>query len=187
MKIKDNVLDTKKEVTMKIKDNVLDTPEFVRLQDLLMGRDFPWFYQPNITFVNGNDNKFMFYHMFYKNQGPQSPFMNEMNPILNIIKPMSIWRIKANLLTRTPDISENDLHVDIGNLKNSPEKLKQWTTAVFYMNTNNGYTIFEDGTKVECVANRMLTFPSNIKHTGASCTDEKTRVLINFNYFPEKA
>jgi hypothetical protein len=50
------------------------------------------------------------------------------------------------------------------------------------VNTNNGYTKFEDGTKVECVANRLLTFPTNIKHCGASCTDEKTRVVINFNY-----
>ena len=43
-------------------------------------------------------------------------------------------------------------------------------------------TIFEDGKKVESVANRMLTFPANMKHTGTSCTDEKTRVVINFNY-----
>ena len=47
---------------------------------------------------------------------------------------------------------------------------------------NNGYSEFEDGTKVESVANRMVTFPANVKHTGTSCTDEKTRVVINFNY-----
>ena len=51
------------------------------------------------------------------------------------------------------------------------------------MNTNNGYTIFEDGAKVESVANRMITFPANVKHKGTSCSDEKTRVNINFNYF----
>ena len=69
------------------------------------------------------------------------------------------------------------------NLENFPEKLKQWTTSIFYVNTNNGYTKFEDGTKVESVANRMLTFPANMKHIGTSCTDEQTRVVINFNYF----
>ena len=51
------------------------------------------------------------------------------------------------------------------------------------MNTNNGYTLFENGTKIESVANRMITFPTNMKHTGTSCTDENTRVVINFNYF----
>ena len=63
------------------------------------------------------------------------------------------------------------------------EKLKQWTTSIFYVNTNNGYTKFEDGTKVESVANRMVTFPTNMKHTGTSCTDEKMRIVINFTYF----
>jgi len=52
-----------------------------------------------------------------------------------------------------------------------------------YVNTNNGYTKFEDGTKVESVANRLVTFPANMKHKGTSCTDEKIRVVINFNYF----
>ena len=51
------------------------------------------------------------------------------------------------------------------------------------MNTNNGYTIFEDGTKVESVANRMITFPANLKHTGTSCTDQQVRIVINFDYF----
>ena len=63
------------------------------------------------------------------------------------------------------------------------EKLKQWTTSIFYVNTNNGYTEFEDGTKVESVENRLVTFSLNMKHRGTSCTDEKTRVVINFNYF----
>ena len=61
--------------------------------------------------------------------------------------------------------------------------LKQSTTSIFYMNTNNGYTKFEDGTKIESVANRLVSFPSNMKHKGTSCTDEKTRVVINFNHF----
>ena len=57
------------------------------------------------------------------------------------------------------------------------------STSIFYMNTNNGYTKFEDGTKVESVANRMVTFPANMKHAETSCTDEKIRVVINFNLF----
>ena len=76
---------------------------------------------------------------------------------------------------------ENEFHVDGPSL--SEEKLKQSSTSIFYVNTNNGYTKFEDGTKVESVANRMVTFPANMKHTGTSCTDEKIRVVINFNYF----
>jgi hypothetical protein len=50
------------------------------------------------------------------------------------------------------------------------------------MNTNNGYTEFEDGTRVESVANRFISFPVGMKHRGTSCTDKKTRVVINFNF-----
>ena len=51
------------------------------------------------------------------------------------------------------------------------------------MNSNDGYTLFEDGTKVESVANRLVRFPASIKHTGTTCTNANRRVLINFNWF----
>ena len=63
------------------------------------------------------------------------------------------------------------------------EYLKQWTTSIFYINTNNGYTKFKDGTKVESIANRMITFPANMEHCGTSCTDKNIRIVINFNYY----
>ena len=72
---------------------------------------------------------------------------------------------------------------DFTDFGNNQEKLKQWITSIFYINTNNGYTKFEDGTIVESVANRMLSFPANMKHCGTSCTDERRRIVINFNYF----
>ena len=50
------------------------------------------------------------------------------------------------------------------------------------MNTNNGYTTFKDGTKVDSVANRMIIFDSELDHTGTTCTDQKSRVIINFNF-----
>ena len=52
------------------------------------------------------------------------------------------------------------------------------TTSILYINTNNGYTEIEDGTKVDSVANRLVSFPSNMEHRGISQTDEKTRILI---------
>ena len=165
---------------MKIEDNFLKQEKFDKLQKL-MGEPslFPWFYNEIIVFEDDVD-KFQFIHVFYDKYMPLSSCSNELDSIINIIQPLTIYRIKANLLTRTSNIIENQFHVDIGI---SEEKLKQLTTAIFYVNTNNGYTKFEDGTKVESVANRMVTFPSNLKHRGTSCTDEKTRVVINFNYF----
>ena len=64
---------------------------------------------------------------------------------------------------------------DLGNL-----------TAIFYINSNDGYTEFEDGTIVNSIQNRILIFPGNLKHRGASPTDVKSRALLNINYFPGK-
>ena len=50
------------------------------------------------------------------------------------------------------------------------------------MNTNNGYTKFETGEKVESVANRLVTFPNNMMHTGTTCTDEQYRCVMNIDY-----
>jgi len=170
---------------MRIEDNFLDQDKFNELQNFFMGDSLPWFYWPRIDSQDDVD-KYQFYHSFYNNNNAISSFINILNPILDVLKLVSIWRIKANLLTRTSDIIENSFHVDMGLSQDVPfpeEKLNQWTTSIFYLNTNNGYTKFEDGTKINSIANRMVTFPANMKHTGTSCTDEKIRVVINFNYF----
>ena len=164
---------------MKIEDDFLEEQEFVPLQKVLMSGQIAWFYMDMID--SGEDiDKFQFIHNLYFNYAPTSEFLKTVEPILRKLNPISIGKIKANLLTRTPNIIENSFHVDT---LFSEEKMKQLTTSIFYVNTNNGYTKFEDGTKVESVANRMVTFPANMKHTGTSCTNERTRVVINFNYF----
>ena len=176
---------------MELIDNFLDQKEFDKLQTSMMGGEFIWLYNDGID-IGPNDpekNKypkvddFMFTHLFYFSGVMRSQDCGILLPIFEIINPISLWRIKANLLTRTSSIDEQTFHIDNTDLEDSPEKLKHWRTAIFYVNTNNGYTEFEDGTKVESVANRMVTFSANLKHRGTSCTDEKTRIVINFNYF----
>ena len=166
---------------MKIEDNFLDQEKFDVLQNFMLGDNFAWFYNSTIVYRNEISDKFGFIHGFYRYDAPQSSYFENLKPILDIIKPISLWRIKANLLTRTSTIVKNEFHDDMGGM--SEKKLKQWTTSIFYMNTNNGYTEFESGERVESVANRMIVFPANLKHRGTSCTDEKIRIVINFNYF----
>ena len=176
---------------MKIEDNFLEQDIFLRLQKIMMGAGFPWYYNPIIVFPDDED-KYQFSHLFYDSYVPTSKNIEIINPILAKADVQSIWRIKANLLTRTSNIVENKFHRDMGRMYQNGveidasvhEKiLSQITTSIFYVNTNNGYTKFEDGTKIESVANRLVSFSSNMKHKGTSCTDEKIRVVINFNYF----
>jgi hypothetical protein len=178
---------------IKIEDNFLRHRDFTEIQDFIMSKEscltkMPWFYNQLLEYVDRPDacsdpDQFHFFHLFYLAGTPQSPYMNDLTPIIQKIDPFSIWRIKANLFTRTPNVMEFDFHTDVPDLEDSPEKMKQWTTSIFYMNTNDGYTRFEDGTKVESVSNRYVSFPAYMKHSGTTCSNEKTRVTVNFNYF----
>ena len=178
---------------IKIEDNFLEQKEFDRIEKMLMGTDFPWFYNPDIDEIS-DVGKFQFVHLFYQDGVSQhyhvstSDRIKMLTPIIQALQPFSIWRVKANLLTKTSTIVENKFHVDLSvDLNRSQalpkEKLKQWTTSIFYINTNNGYTKFETGETVESIKNRMISFPSHLRHTGTSCTDTRTRVAINFNYY----
>ena len=73
------------------------------------------------------------------------------------------------------------MHTDV-KLKNN-EKFK---TAVYYCNTNNGSTLFQNGKRIDSKANRIVIFDGHQKHCGVDCTDENVRVVINFNYFEKK-
>jgi len=47
----------------------------------------------------------------------------------------------------------------------------------------NGYIIFEDGTKIESVKDRLLTFNGSEIHASSTCTDEARRISLAVNYF----
>ncbi len=96
------------------------------------------------------------------------------DPILKKINPTKIYRIKANLTVGRNNPECTSFHIDSSNLG---------LTGIYYVNTCNGYTLFEESKiKVESVANRMLIFDNKLRHTGVTCTDSKFRVVINFNW-----
>ena len=161
-----------------IVDNFLNKQYFQALKNTMLSENFCWAYNDVIEYANDED-KFQFTHCFYReDKGQTSKHYGVFAPLFQKIKPKEIFKIKANLLTRTPEIVPNRFHTDIqGNWGVIP-----YTTAILYINTNNGYTEFEDGTKIESVENRWIAFPEDTPHRGTSCTDEKIRVVINFNY-----
>lgn len=185
-----NVIDINRNKKPLVIDNFLGKQTFQEMQNRMLGSDFNWFYNNAIDRPE-DVNKFQFTHIFYKdNVGINSGEYSSIVSILDKLDIKNTIRIKANLLTRTLDIVKNDFHIDIefiGGQKflNSPTRtsdISKYTTAIFYMNTNNGYTEFEDGSIVESVENRMVIFSSEISHRGTSCTDDNIRVVINFNY-----
>ena len=145
-----------------------------------MGDFFPWYLNDFVLEENYNKenkkNQYQFTHGFYRDYSPNSSYFEVLQPIISKIKPAALLKIKANLNPRAESHIEHGYHVDY------KKSLPNQRTAVFYVNTNNGYTLFEDGTKVESVENRFVSFKTSINHTGSTCTNENVRVLINFNY-----
>jgi hypothetical protein len=161
-------------------NDFLEPEDFKNIQNLLLGNSFPWYYNSTVVGEDeDNDNHFQFTHSFFHGLYQYSTYFDTISPILEMINPISLIRIKSNLLTKTQKNIEHGFHIDLPELKKDHHP----TTAIFYVNTNNGYTKFEDGNIVKSVENRLIMFDSRMSHTGASCTDEKTRVVINFNYF----
>lgn len=154
-------------------DDFLPEEEFLRLQKLMLSPSIPWFYNKSVLRVGAKEKHFQFTHTVYNDWKPDSMLYSELAPLLNKIAPKALIRIKANLGTRTVENEETGYHCDT---------TYPCTTAILYLNTTNGYTIFEDGTKIEGLANRFVEFDSQLKHSGATQTDEQVRVVLNFNY-----
>ena len=170
---------------MKVIDNFLGYKEFQRLRSEIMSPVFDWNFVPMSDSMKEDPDKFsgQFVHLAYSNCVPRTTFFNSLMPVLSRLDATTLNRIKVNLQPRTEEPVEGMFHSDLRGDMNI-ETRKTWTTSVYYINTNNGYTEFEDGTKVESVENRMVKFSSDTLHRGVTCTDEQTRVVINFNYLP---
>lgn len=179
-------------MTIKVDDNYLDLQSFLIIRDLCFYTEksqfkdpLPWYWSAVLlegTYDGDLDNNFQFCHKFYNNDYPQSPHIKYIEDLMDEMMKTngarSFVRIKANLNPRSAKIIRHGFHIDVP---------KEWaddvTTSIYYVNSNNGYTEFEDGTKIESVENRLVSFPAKMRHSGTTCTDKQARVVINFNYF----
>ena len=134
-------------------------------------------YTTSPTSLYGYQSNFnyQFVHLFYYNNIPTCTyFQNYIEPIYNLLKGKALIKIKTNLTSQTTDHILSGFDIDA---------FEDNYTSIFYINTNNGYTEFLDGTKIESRENRMLTFRGNCYHSGVSSTDQPARIVLNFNYF----
>lgn len=169
---------------MEIIDNFLPEDQFNIIRKTMFDEwDFAWFFTPGQSYV-GQPDRFMFNHVIVSmERGINSHHFEMFEDVLKKLGAYRLYRMKANLTLRTDEHEAGGFHVD-GFDKDFgyPDTA---LTAVYYINTCNGYTEFKTGEKVKSVANRMLIFNSELEHQGVSSTDELRRVLINFNYNEE--
>lgn len=162
---------------MRIEDDFLPEEEFKKIQNLVMSDIFPWYY--NRYIIKGAEeesSEFQFTHrLFGETEGVASSAMSFFDPILEKLGVTHLIGAKVNCNYRTVEPVEGGWHTDL-------PLYRKAKTAVFFINTNNGFTKFEDGTKVDSIENRLAEFDSNIKHTGVSHTDKQVRMVLNLNY-----
>jgi hypothetical protein len=156
---------------VKIIENCLPKEDFLNIKNTICSDYFSWFLNNGV--VSPNDNKIQFTHVFYNNYNQNSNLLDSLKPIINILNPLALIRIKANLQIKTNEIIKHTMHTD--------QDFKS-TTAIFYVNTNNGYTEFEDGQKINSEENKLIIFDTFFKHCGTTCTDKNERIVINFNF-----
>ena len=174
------------DATITVQDNFLDKKYFEYLKTLVLSPEFTW----NMSVVLGpppKNNPFIkndpsddiqFTHVAYADHNILSDFYNRLGPMFRDMQLYNCMKIKINMLPRQDKFIEHGMHVDY------PEAPLGNLTSIFYFNTNNGYTKFATGEKVESVENRLVTFPSMMMHTGTTNTcNSPYRMCMNINWF----
>jgi hypothetical protein len=161
-------------MTYEVRDNFLDKTIFDGIAQSIEDKDFPWYFLENIGFSNDKSDV-GFIHLLYMHYTPNSPlFVPIMSPIIELVNPNAIIRCRVSSYLKGKELIEHQSHVDYS----FPHKV-----FMLYINTNNGYTTFEDGTKVNCVANRAVFFDGSKPHHSSNCTDQNRRFVLTMNYF----
>ena len=171
---------------MKVINNFLPDEIHQQFVDLLMSNDFPYYYIDGNNFLLTNtDNKaeddFLFFHNLYGNPhnfnhtGGEiiSKYFNMLvMPLLGKLNFNNLLRARINLYTRKHEAVMSNMHRDIE---------EEHTVALYYLNSNNGVTVFREGKRIPSVANQMLIFDGKLYHAVIPQTDTKLRVNINLN------
>ena len=180
---------------MKVIDDFLKPDDTLGIANHLNNVEFPWYFNPYINYPEDSGeestkHEFQFVHNLYiLNRGiPDSSNNNYDNRFaMNVLKTFknsgmgitSFIRVKAKLTTQTKKHYHPQYHEDLDVFTEAGLPYK---SAIYYVNTNNGYTKFENGDKVGCVRNRLIIFDGKERYTSVSCTDEKRKVVINLNF-----
>ena len=165
--------------TMIIKDDFLPKDTLGKLLAYMLSPKVKWRYNEFKVRSKEDTDSFQFTQMVFEpTRFPISKerSMKALDPLYAQLDFDILIRVKVNMTSRTLEHNYTLFHTDTR---------QNNTTAIYYVNTNNGFTRFKDGTKVESKANRVVIFDAQTEHSGVTCTDEKVRVVVNLNYFPK--
>lgn len=189
-------------------DNFLDSVKLDKLKDYFITNqnNLIWYYHNNINYQNLKEEPLILTNPSKvetkKNDGfvimpnrNETLVSKEIQKLIEQIKEHAVnklgikvrntIRIKINLnKPQTLDLKDinEGIHVD---------NLSEHITLIYYINTNDGYTIFYENDKktikdkIDCIENRLVAFNGLTPHVGVPST-KIDKCLINFNLIEQK-
>tara|TARA_R100000149_G_C5741342_1_gene55262 strand:+ start:28 stop:516 length:489 start_codon:yes stop_codon:yes gene_type:complete len=161
-------------MTIETIDNFIEDKEiFKSIKDRLFGSEMPWYYTPYVGSPTDSSGYYFLHHL-YEDGKFKTPFTETiLLPLLYRLPIKKLLRARINCYPKSYKIVYNQMHTDDDFFHK---------VALFSVNTNNGFTYFEDETKIESKENQMILFPGNIKHCSVMQRDTNLRINININY-----
>ena len=131
---------------VKVIDNFLPLESFQKLKwNLTANTMFPYYFQNGKDYPIGDKksekmlDQFQFVHLFYEDLKENSDWYWLLKDIFRKLKVGSLTRAKANCNPYNAKLIQGGYHFD--------STFKNNKTAVFYLNTCDGYTIFKKDKK----------------------------------------
>ena len=154
-------------MSIKIANNFLERDLFNKIKKEI--NFVPWQYR-NSTADNQDTSNFLFFHSIFENEKVVSD--KYFSRILGNLNFKFLLRAKLNMYVKYSEHIKTGLHTDTDILHH---------VCLYSLNTNNGYTEFENGEKIPSIENTMTLFPGNLRHRSVNQTDSNTRVNLNIN------
>ena len=172
---------------IQVFDNYLSPLQHQKISDFLL-KDGSCQWKFNDRKVRHGDDPYDYqfthtFHTFHSLDSARhevSPQIDYIKPLVEKIRFIALHRIKANLEPIKPERTHSDFHYDV---HKDGKPCPFMTTAIYYVNTNDGYTEFETGEKVMSQTNTAVIFDTNLRHRGVPATNVNRRMVLNISYF----
>ena len=163
---------------MKVHKDFLPSMFFNKLNEILNGNNFQWYFQNSTLDEIEPINNFMFTHNLFNHQ-ETSEWFKIFEPILYSInekyKVNKLIRMKLNLYTNQHKKIIHGSHQDF------PEEKGNVKIGILnFTNSNGGTTINKKHFKSN--ENELIVFDNNYKHNGFTQTDKPKRIILNIGW-----
>jgi hypothetical protein len=174
-------------------DNFLDSDIAENLETYILGGNFQWTcgrsliednYSAEVLIDPLYDRQLvnLIYTKYLKNPKNSRDQENDYKIIIPFLKKLNIkskqlTRVKINATLCKETVMRSGWHIDVLQSESG-----YGMTAIYYINTNNGKTLFKTGDEIKSIKNRIVIFPNNFSHCPEYHTNAPMRAVINFNW-----